>query len=267
MKGISFLLLCGAFTLTNSVSLAQAPQPQAQQQRPLDGGTRELLISIFIPSMPNAPFTATVNTEWIRQLPDGSFITWRNHRTVARDAAGRIFQERRTFVPEGGKGESIVTQIEISDPVAHELYICRASERVCRLESFSAPAAASRLAQVNQVNLATAGSASPGAENLGKQFIGGLETLGMRETTVLPAGSLGNNSPILTKREFWYSPQLGVNLISKLQDPRSGEQNFEVSDIAVGEPDAKLFEVPTGYKVLDLRKAPEVVSPQAVSPN
>jgi hypothetical protein len=89
----------------------------------------------------------------------------------------------------------------------------------------------------------------------------------MRETTTLPAGSLGNNSPILTKREFWYSPQLGVNLISKLQDPRSGEQNFEVSDIAVGEPDAKLFEVPTGYKVLDLRKAPEIATPQTASPN
>jgi hypothetical protein len=266
MKRIPFLLLCATFILPNSVSLAQEPLaqlPQAQQ-RPQDGGTRELLISIFIPSMPNAAFTATVNTEWIRQLSDGSSITWRNHRTIARDAAGRIFQERRTFVPEGRQGESVVTEIDISDPVAHELYVCRTSERVCRLESFSAPAATAHLAQFN---VPTAGNASPGAENLGKQIIGGLETLGMRETTVLPAGSLGNNSPILTKREFWYSPQLGVNLISKLQDPRSGEQNFEVSDIAVGEPDAKLFEVPGGYKVLDLRKPPEIVSPQSASPN
>ena len=261
MKSISFLLLCGAFTLPISISLAQTPQPEAPQLlRPSDGGTREMLISIFIPSTPSAPFTATVNTEWIRQLPDGSSITWRNHRTIARDATGRIFQERRTFVPEGGKAESVVTQIEISDPAAHELYICRTSERVCRLESFSAPAAALHFTQVNA-------HATAGAENLGKQFIGGLETLGTRETITLPAGSLGNNSPILTKREFWYSPQLGLNLISKLQDPRSGEQNYEVSDIAVGEPDAKLFEVPSGYKVLDLRKAPEIASPQTASPN
>jgi len=266
MKKIPFLLLCASFIMPNSVSLAQeplAPLPQPQQ-RPQDGGTRELLISIFIPSMPNAAFTATVNTEWIRQLSDGSSITWRNHRTVARDAAGRIFQERRTFVPEGRQGESVVTQIEISDPAAHELYVCRVSERVCRLESFSAPAAASHLAQFNG---ATTSNASPGAENLGKQMIGGLETLGARETNVVPAGSMGNNSPIMTKREFWYSPQLGVNLISKVQDPRSGEQNFEVSDIAVGEPDARLFAVPSGYKVLDLRKTPEVASPQSASPN
>jgi hypothetical protein len=264
MKSVPFLLLCGIFVLPNTVSLAQEPQsPSQKSQRPLDGGTRELLISIFIPSMPNAPFTATVNTEWIRQLPDGSSITWRNHRTVARDAAGRIFQERRTFVPDGGKGESVVTQIEISDPVTREFYVCRTSDHVCRLEQFSRPVFSSNA----PAGAAGKDSASPGAEELGKQTVSGLETVGTRETTVVPAGTFGNNSPIMTKREFWYSPQLGVNLISKVQDPRSGEQNFEVSDIAVGEPDAKLFAVPSGYKVLDLRKAPEIASPQSASPN
>jgi len=264
MKRIPFLLLSATFILPNSVSLAQTPQTSSQRiQRPPDGGTRELLISIFIPSLPSAPFTATVNTEWIRQLPDGSSITWRNHRTVARDATGRIYQERRTFIPEGGKGESVVTQIEISDPVASEFYVCRTSEQVCRLQQFS------RMESANYAAAGAAGkdSASSGAEELGKQTVSGLETVGKRETTVIPAGSFGNNSPIQTKREFWYSPQLGVNLISKVQDPRSGEQNFEVSDIAVGEPDAKLFAVPSGYKVLDLRKAPEVASPQTATPN
>jgi hypothetical protein len=105
------------------------------------------------------------------------------------------------------------------------------------------------------------------SEDLGKQSIGGLGTVGTRETTVIPAGTIGNNSPILLKREFWYSPQLGVNLISKLQHPLSGTQNFEVSEITLGEPDAKLFEVPSGFKILDLRKPPEISSPQAPAPN
>src|SRR6266481_1940085 len=111
MKSIPFLLLAGFLILPNS--LAQAPQ---EPQRPPDGGTREVLISILIPSLPNAPFTATVNTEWIRQLPDGSTITLKNHRAIARDAAGRIFQERRALVPDDGKTKSGVTQIEISGP-------------------------------------------------------------------------------------------------------------------------------------------------------
>src|SRR2546425_10712555 len=261
MKSIPIFLLACFLLLPNSVSLAQAQQ---QPQRPPDGGTREVLISILIPSLPNAPFTATVNTEWIRQLPDGSAITLKNHRAIARDAAGRIFQERRALVPDDGTNKSGVSQIEISDPVAHELYICMPDGRTCQLEVFSplesAPYGAPGKAHMVQ------GSSSQ-SEDLGKQAIGGLETVGTRETTIIPAGTIGNNSPLMSKREFWFSPQRGVNLISKRQDPLSGTQNFEVSDIALGDPDAKLFEVPSGFKILDLRKPPEISSPPASSPN
>lgn len=67
------------------------------------------------------------------------------------------------------------------------------------------------------------------------------------------------------RREFWYSPQLGVNLISKREDPRFGIQNFEVTDIILGDPDSQLFEIPSGSKILDLRKPPEVLVPAASS--
>ena len=256
MKSIPILSLACFLLLPNSLSLAQAPQ---QPQRVPDGGTREVLISILIPSLPNAPFTATVNTEWIRQLPDGSTITLKNHRAIARDSAGRIFQERRALVPDDGKTNSGVTQIEISDPVTHELYICMPHGRTCQVEVFSpseflpyTPPAKAHMAQ---------GSTSE-SEDLGKQSLGGLETVGTRETTVIPAGTIGNSSPLLSKREFWFSPKLGVNLISKRQDPLSGTQNFEVSEIALGDPDAKLFEVPVGFKILDLRKPPDTTMPQ-----
>src|SRR5258708_15911168 len=100
MKSIPLLLLSGFLILANSVSLAQTPQPPAQQsQRLPDGGTRQVLISILIPSLPNAPFTATVNTEWIRQLPDGSTIILKNHRAIARDPAGHVFQHRPPPLP------------------------------------------------------------------------------------------------------------------------------------------------------------------------
>jgi len=256
MKSIPILSLACFLLLPTSLSLAQAPQ---QPQRVPDGGTREVLISILIPSLPNAPFTATVNTEWIRQLPDGSTITLKNHRAIARDSAGRIFQERRALVPDDGKTNSGVTQIEISDPVTHELYICMPHGRTCQVEVFSpseflpyTPPAKAHMTQ---------GSTSE-SEDLGKQSLGGLETVGTRETTVIPAGTIGNSSPLLSKREFWFSPKLGVNLISKRQDPLSGTQNFEVSEIALGDPDAKLFEVPVGFKILDLRKPPDTTMPQ-----
>jgi hypothetical protein len=207
--------------------------------------------------MPSAPFTATVNTEWIRQLPDGSSITLKNHRNIARDARGRVFQERRYFVPDDGKHESTVTQIEISDPATHQRYVCRPAERFCRLEPFF---------DSNFVSSRTARAAPgepgvPAVENLGTLMIAGLETIGTRETDLIEAATIGNEAPILEKREFWYSPRLGVNLITKRQEPRfATQQNFEVTNIALGEPDAKLFDPPSGFRILDVRKLPEIPS-------
>ena len=260
MKSSPFHLLA-LLTLLSSLSLAQTPAPQ---QRPHDGGTREVLISILIPSLPNAPFSATVNTESIRQLGNGTTITLKNRRAIARDHAGRIFQERRLLVPDDDKHESIVTQIEISDPIAHELYICVPIEGVCQVELFSAPAFVPPPITAS----APREPGSPNLEYLGEQSIGGLETVGVRETAVIKTDAIGNNSPIEIKREYWYSPQIGVNLISKLQDPRIGTQNFEVTDIALGEPDAKLFRLPSHVKLIDMRKSARTPSaPATVSPN
>jgi len=261
MKRIPFFVLSVLLILPIS-ALAQEPAaPRQQPQHAPDGGNLEMISSIFIPSWPNSPFTATVNTTWIRPLPDGSTIAWKNHRTIARDAAGRIFQERRTFVPETGNGEPAVRQIEISDPVAHEFYVCRPLERVCRLEPFSRAESADSVAPANGRKPAS----SSATEDLGKQTVGGLEAVGTRDTSVIPAGAIGNNSPLMSKHEFWYSPLLGINLITKRQEPRAGDQNFEVSDIAVGEPDAKLFIPPSGFKILDMRRPQEVSSSQASS--
>ena len=257
----SLVHLLALLVLLGCLSVAQTQEPQ---QRPHDGGAREVLISILIPSLANAPFSANVNTESIRQLGDGTTITLKNRRAIARDNAGRIFQERRLFVPDDGKHESVVTQIEISDPIAHELDICVPRQGVCQLELFSAPAFAPP---------PTAGSAgrqpgSPNLEYLGEQSIGGLETVGIREMTVIETGAVGNNSPIEIKREYWYSPQIGINLISKLHDPRIGTQDFEVTDITLGEPDAKLFKLPSHMELIDLRKPVRSPSPSAtVSPN
>ena len=242
---VSFLMLGTLFVaMSSSAALSQ------DAERPPDGGTREVLVSIFIPSLANAPFAATVNTEWVRQFADGTTITLKNHRAIARDKAGRIFQERRMLVPDDGKHDSFVTQIEISDPVGHKLYICVPSEHVCQLEYFAG--------EVVEHAKPRPSIREPGAtthEDLGTKTVEGIEVAGTLESAVIKAGAIGNDNPISIKREFWYSSQLGLNLISKRQDPRFGTQTFELSDIALGEPDPKLFRTPAGFKVIDLQNA------------
>jgi len=106
-------------------------------------------------------------------------------------------------------------------------------------------------------------TASSDLEDLGTQNVGGVNTIGRRRTTVIDEGVIGNDRPVSATQEYWYSEELGVNLISKRQDPRFGMQNFEVSDIQQGDPDPKLFEVPAGSKIIDLRKPKEIPAPQA----
>jgi len=246
-------------------SLCPAQEKTVQPTHAPDGGTIERFASITIPTTPGAPFTATVNTEWVRQVPDGGNIILVNHRTVARDANGRVFEERAYFVPSDGKQKSVAYQIEISDPATHDRYICRIAEHVCRLQQFFSNYATAAVAPDGS---ASAGTPGLTVENLGSQNVAGLETVGTRETRLIETASIGNEAPLLEKKEFWYSPDLGINLITRRQDPRfSSQQNFEVNNIQLGEPDAKLFEPPAGFRILDLRKPPEVATPANSSPN
>lgn len=266
MPTSSRLLL--AASLLIPVAICSAQEKSAQPTQPThapDGGTIERFASIFIAPKADAPFTATVNTEWIRHLADGSTITLVNHRTIARDGKGRVYQERAYFVPNDGKHESRVTQIEIADPIVNQIYICRAAEQVCHVRDFSLSGGPEFA-----VDAAPAKPGTPGVtvESLGVQYIAGLETVGTRETHVLAAASYGNEAPILERKEFWYSPQLGINLVTKREDPRfSSQQNFEVTNVSLGEPDAKLFRPPTGDKIFDLRNAPEIAAPPVSSQN
>ena len=232
-----------------SALLAQTPQGQKSTGIP-DGGTREVLVSIFIPSLPGMPFTATVDTEWVRFLSDGTRTALTNHRMVARDNMGRIFQERRALVPEGVL-ESVVTQTEITDPVSQDEYICVPREHVCQVEVF------------HPVSRPSAKKAdSPEEVALGTRLISGVETIGTRVNGMIPVGAIGNGSPILTKMEYWYAGRLGLNVLSIREDPRFGTQKFELSNIVMSEPDAQLFAPPPESKILDLRNPSEIRKPQ-----
>lgn len=219
-----------------------------------DGGAHVRLISIQVSDIPGAPFTATVNAEWVRTLANGTRITLVNHRLIARDSAGRVFQERRMLVPQNIQGPSVITETDITDPVGKQQYTCFPSRHICHL--------APRTSFVTTQGLPTGAAADATSEPLGTQSIGGVETVGTRETTTIPVGEIGNDSPINVTREFWFAPKLGMNLITVRDDPRSGEQRFELSDIVLGEPDTKLFSPPEGDRIVDLRSASQSETPK-----
>jgi hypothetical protein len=52
--------------------------------------------------------------------------------------------------------------------------------------------------------------------------------------------------------EYWYSEQLHINLLAKHSDPRTGQLTVTVTQLNPNEPALELFEVPPGYKVVDM---------------
>jgi hypothetical protein len=238
---------------------APAPDPPAPAaSRPVfpaqNGGVREVLESIVIPPIANAPFTARLMTEWVRYTPDGATITLTNQRQIARDSQGRVYQERWLLVPKDGNLKSRMQWIQIGDPNLHTLYNCNMIVHVCDLLRY---ASASDLAAASPPPPPTGplsgGSGFIQTENLGSRIIAGVDTTGTRVTTTLNPGVIGNDRPVVKMRETWRSEQLAVNLLSIRTDPLFGKQTFTVNELDMSAPDPQLFEAPAGFTVRDQR--------------
>jgi hypothetical protein len=84
---------------------------------------------------------------------------------------------------------------------------------------------------------------------LGTDVIEGLHVVGKRESLTIKAGAEGNSEPLTTTEEFWYSPDLEVNLSVTRKDPRQGTIVVHVVDLSRSDPDASLFQVPANFVV------------------
>ena len=228
-----------------------------------DGGVLEQFNSILLPPISHAPFTSNVTAEWTKVLEDGSTLTVQNHRLVVRDGRGRIYQERRRLVPKDSQAEPDLQRIEISDPSTHTKYFCQPATHICNLNDYSGPESAS--AQPVGVEEDKFGTLT--REDLGKTSVNGVDAIGTRETRTLNPGAIGNDRVISIVKEIWYSPQLGINVSVKRVDPRHGTQIINLTDVALGEPDAKLFAVPSGYAVVDRRQKGEHAQAAPVPPS
>jgi len=257
----SRLFLTYALTLA-TLAGAQTPNNQPGNQpnsQPLpisrpDGGARGPMESIFVPPKPGAPFTLQLAAEWTRTMMNGGgTYTLANQRRIVRDGRGRIYQERWILAPKGGAVKSTMNVFQITDPEQHTWYNCEPSTKTCELLTYHLTAEQVYLPAITKTGPMPNGNGTLLHEDLGTATIESVETHGYRETQTLNPGVMGNDAPMVTVREFWYSPDLGLNLKSTVDSPFSGKQVFTVKDLTLGEPEATLFLVPDDYKVVDHR--------------
>ena len=84
-------------------------------------------------------------------------------------------------------------------------------------------------------------------ENLGQQSVEGVNATGSRSTTTIAAGAIGNLQPIKIVAEQWFSPDLQVLVLTRHNDPRTGDTIYRLQSIVRAEPDRSLFTVPVDY--------------------
>jgi hypothetical protein len=232
-----------------------------------------------------APYSAEEVTETNQTLADGNKITRKSSALVYRDSQGRTRREQslEAIGPLGLQSQEPLKTITINDPVAGVNYVLDSASRTARklptadvtvhfrpraandpaadkgagAQIFERRVAISSVA--GSVDVApTAGvriliqhaeTGDANKETLGKQTIEGIEAEGSRVTVTVPAGQIGNQLPIQTVSETWYSPKLQTVVLSKQSDPRMGETTFRLTKVELGEPASSLFEVPADYTI------------------
>jgi hypothetical protein len=227
-----------AVLATLSLSIAAG----AQVTYAPDGGTRETLQSITISAKPGAPFQATVVTSWKRRLEDGTETTIYNHRTVARDSTGRVFQERRFFSPTGNTDLTRLSELDYYDPARKEMTVCEPMRKMCTVKAEVLPVD-------DPLPLPMTMTRPDGTkitrEAIGDKTVENLQIKGAHEITVTP--QLGESEP--TVKELWYSPLLGLNVEVRRFAPRGGAQDIAMQSINRTEPNPQLFQVPEDYGI------------------
>jgi hypothetical protein len=238
--------LLAAFLLIGSSLFAQDSE---ELMRGPDGGTTYHVDGISVRPLPGQPFSGRSTTEWTRTLEDGSVVTTHLFAMVARDSQGRIYREGRHFVPANSDKEPIRYRFKIADPNTHTLTICMVATRSCSVTGYFA----STSFTARPVGPFDDGKRTLARESLGNDVMDGINVVGTRETVTINAGVVGNSQALSITREFWYSPELQVNLAITRKDPREGTQVVRVQEVSRSEPDPNLFKVPEGYSVHDLR--------------
>lgn len=205
----------------------------------------------------DAPYTAEAITETTQVLADGNRLERRATAVIARDSGGRVRREQSALVLGGLVIESDVPLITITDSAARTHITLDREQRAAFRVTTPALAEPQRRPGPGGSPLASGAVRTPGlrdmadvrTERIGVRRIEGLQAEGTRTTMTIPVNAIGNQSPIVTVSERWFSPDLQVVVLTRRSDPRFGDTVYRLVNIKRTEPAPELFKVPADYRI------------------
>jgi hypothetical protein len=205
-------------------------ESQTQVYRDSEGRVRRetpIDVTIFDP-VANASYVLNAKTQTARKLPLGMYVF------NASTADGKSITNFSYRVNVDGKpGDA-----EAEQKMAAELKA---------LHMTGVPPGVPVNVETKVMMRHTAGT----TEALGKRMIEGVNSDGSRVVATLEAGAIGNDRPIQTVNERWFSQELQTVMMTKHTDPRTGEESFRLVNVSRTEPPAYLFQIPAGYQVIE----------------
>ena len=200
---------------------------------------------IFVTPIPNAPFMAVVTEQRTSLGSDGSWVHSRSLHAVARNTAGAIYNEARPLVPESSSGDPPVVSSHIYDPQTRISTMIYPQQRTYRQMRLQRPPAT----EPPDLLGGSEGGSDPLVQrtDLGNRTMEGVPVHGVRITQKMP-GAQGQE--VTVTDEAWYSADLRLNMLMKHEDPRSGTSVMTVTQMSRTEPEAGIFAVPGGYRLV-----------------
>lgn len=265
-------------TLTQAQAELAQTRAAAAEAGPIEfqGSTFEFVstqMSVGGKVVKGAPYSAQGVTETVQVLGDGNRISNKSTTTIYRDGEGRERREQTLnaigpLASQEGSSQTII----ITDPVAQATYTLNPQARTYRkmgavsvaytAKPGVAVAGSVASSASPRITISTATTAAVGDnviyyrnnaqhstknEDLGTQMIEGVRAQGTRSTITIPAGEIGNERAIDIVSERWYSPDLQTVVMTKHNDPRTGETTYRLTNIVRAEPLHSLFEVPSDF--------------------
>jgi hypothetical protein len=248
---LKLVFACGLLTLPGATAFAQSQSAACRSS-----GKPSL---VQVASLIGCPFSAVIENETSQTLADGTHVHKKFKAMIYRDSSGRArYESYSPSESDEGSHES-PNLVFIVDPVAGYRYYLMperaTATRIFLNESSANPSAKNQpqhsSAKESGFEKAQESRTAPVIEKLGTQEMQGLVVTGRRETYTIPAGAEGNDRPLVIVSETWYSSEMGITLLDKRSDPRSGETTKQVTNLKQTEPDVALFQIPPDYAIKD----------------
>lgn len=193
----------------------------------------------------NKPYSAAQVIHTVQTLADGSHIDRTTTNLVYQDAQGRFRMETtdsRHLVVVQDKVGLVVYNLDLEHKTAR------------KTDMFPAAAAAAQriagdVSPVEEARQMAARNPNNAVEELGAQIVNGVSAVGVRVTTIIPVGGIGNDRELKSVSERWYSNDIHAMVKSTTTDPRTGTTTYELTNIVRSAPDPLLFQVPPGFTV------------------